>query len=130
MDSQFTDNDCVVSPKSPKIEKKVPIDTKEDKKSKDTKSELPKDNVVNQIVDKYKKVELQADSKTSVRPNESEIKDVQNAPPVKKDKNPTPKTKRLVSVSEPLDKAMDQLSLGLEDGDTCVGMTSPDSQGM
>ena len=115
------------------VEENVPIETKteEDKKSKDTKSELPKDNVVDKIVDKYKKVELQADSKTNVRPHEtkSESKDVQNAP-VKKDKTPTPKTKRLLSVSEPLAKAMEQLSLGLEDGDSCIGMTSPESQGM
>ena len=68
MDSQFTDNDCVVSPK---LVDKEPIDKRvqDEKQSKDTKSELPKDNVVNKIVDKYKKVELQADSKTNVTQN-------------------------------------------------------------
>ena len=54
MDSQFTDNDCVVSPK---LVDKEPINKKvqDEKQSKDTKSELPKDNVVNKIVDKYLK---------------------------------------------------------------------------
>ena len=130
MDSQFTDNDCVVSPK---LVDKEPINKKvqDEKQSKDTKSELPKDNVVNKIVDKYKKVELQADSKTNVTQNEtkSDNKDVQNAP-IMKDKKQTSKTKRLVSVSEPLDKAMEQLSLALEDGDVSFGMNSPDSPGM
>ena len=129
MDSQFTDNDCVVSPK---LVDKEPINKKvqDEKQSKDTKSELPKDNVVNKIVDKYKKVELQADSKTNVTQNEtkSDNKDVQNAP-IMKDKKQTSKTKRLVSVSEPLDKAMEQLSLALENGDVSFGMNTPDSPG-